>query len=219
MKTKHNTGITKLALCAPMIALLAACSHQPSESDAKAVIKQRLGDCKYFSLDKFSKTNGIPVDQNNYKVEVKYTLMLSAEDSGVKDQLKDLAKLAHQYADVKADFDKSNHDSAVISNEYIAAHPDDHDASIHFNEVDPGIKKREAEILQMQELEGRINQNTSGRVFRQKIISECPGVGADMYGPFFSNQNSIDALADESKLEFTETLPMSRTDAGWQEAR
>lgn len=87
MKTKHNTGITKLALCASMIALLAACSHQPSESDAKAVIKQRLGDCKYFSLDSFEKTNGISVDENDYRVEVKYAVKMSLS-SKYTDRLK-----------------------------------------------------------------------------------------------------------------------------------
>jgi len=80
MKIKTHTGIARLALCASMILALTACSHGPSESDAKQAIQARLGDCKYFSIDSFDKTNGIPVDDNDYQVEVKYTIKMLPVD-------------------------------------------------------------------------------------------------------------------------------------------
>lgn len=80
MTIPRKAGFVRLALCASMIALLTACSHSPSESDAKAVIKTQFADCDYFSLRSFDKVNGTPGDdENSYRVDVKYTVRMSPD--------------------------------------------------------------------------------------------------------------------------------------------
>jgi hypothetical protein len=104
MTHPRNVGAVRLALYASVILALAACSHSaPSERDAKAAINARIGDCSDFKVTDFSKVNGISVDDNDYNVEVKYTIKFTP-DGHLKQALANGNKnLFVLLANVKAD--------------------------------------------------------------------------------------------------------------------
>jgi hypothetical protein len=65
----------RIAAATLLLIALAACGNStPSQSDAKAAIQARLGDCDDIKITDITKLNGIPVDENDYNVEVKYTI-------------------------------------------------------------------------------------------------------------------------------------------------
>lgn len=218
MKIKPHTGITRVALCASMIFALTACSHAPSDSEAKAVIKDRFADCKYISLDSFEKVNGIPVDDNDYRVDVKYTVSLTPEDSDLQDGLKEWAKRMDQIASLKEQFNESMKEGSGDLNAYIAAHPDDPDASTHFNDQDPGFQKRTALLAQIQDIQNQSSGESPARTFMRRVSSECSKVDPSIVSQLFG-KSTADSIADKATMDFSETIAMIKTDDGWQAAR
>jgi len=96
----------------------------PQSSDAKAAVEARLGDCKYFKVSSFEKTNGIPIGNTDYQVEVKYTVSLTP-GSDMSDRLKEDVKLFQQYQLIKADYSARKEELTKAFNTTMAAHNGD----------------------------------------------------------------------------------------------
>jgi hypothetical protein len=78
-----------MALRVSLTAMLAACSHSPSEGDAKALSKERLSDFRYLSLDSSDRVNGIADRDSYYRVAVKYRLDMLKPNKDVRDRFKE----------------------------------------------------------------------------------------------------------------------------------
>lgn len=66
----------KIAAVAMLVIPVVACgdSTKPSESEAKKSIAAIFKDCELIKVGNFEKLNGVPTEQNQYKVSVKFTL-------------------------------------------------------------------------------------------------------------------------------------------------
>jgi hypothetical protein len=105
MKNRFHTRLGKIALCLSMAAALAACGHSaPSESDAKAAIKDRLGDCEYFKVTDFEKVNGRQLDDTDCRVDVKYTA--AVDPAKYSDKLRDFQNAFYQIKDLRDQYGK-----------------------------------------------------------------------------------------------------------------
>ncbi|KAE8760840.1 hypothetical protein FSO04_06335 [Paraburkholderia madseniana] len=226
MNHPRNAGAVRLGLCVAMTVVLAACSHSaPSESDAKAVIKQRLADCKYFTIDSFDKTNGTPIDENDYNVDVKYTVSLKP-GSDMSDRLKEDAKLFQQYQLIKADYSARKDELTKTFNTTMAAHngdPSFNDAAANDQyrqslQTDPQLVK---DMNDVKDIAAKIGPVSGSGLFQKAIVQECPNlhVSNGFMLTFFGPKITLDQMADGMSAEFTETIPMMRTDNGWQATR
>ncbi|MBK8524889.1 MAG: hypothetical protein IPL58_12950 [Betaproteobacteria bacterium] len=74
----YKMYVAKSLMTVAVAIALSACSKSaPSESDARNVIQGLLGDCRYLSLDRFERVNGIPQGENGYQVAIKYTIKVT----------------------------------------------------------------------------------------------------------------------------------------------
>jgi hypothetical protein len=211
-------GIGRLALCASLITALAACSHSPSESDAKAVIKSRLENCDYLSLDSFDRVNGIAQGDQYYNVAVAYSISLSKPDSDIRDRFKEQAKLTNRIAELQKESADSMKASQEQFHEYEQAHPDDTDASVHFDAEDSGKTLRDKNRDEINELSTQLAQDNAAATWLNRLRSSCPRA-ADSW-LYTIKQVPMQALLDgDGKMNFTETIAMIKTDNGWQAAR
>lgn len=226
MNHSRTNGAVRQGLCIAMIAILAACSHSaPSESDAKAVIKQRLADCKYFTIDSFDKTNGTPIDDNDYNVDVKYTVSLKP-GGDLSDRLKENAKLFQQYQLIKADYSARKDELTKAFNATMTAHngdPSFNDAAANDDyrrslETDPQLVK---DLNDVKDIAAKIGPVGGSVMFQRAIAQECPNlhVSNGFLLTFFAPNVTLDQMADGMSAEFTEAIPMMRTDNGWQATR
>ncbi|CAB3800590.1 hypothetical protein [Pararobbsia alpina] len=227
MKNRLYTQLAKIVLCISMAAALAACGHSaPSESNAKSVIQQRLADCKYFTIDSFDKTNGTPIDDNDYNVDVKYTVSLKP-GSDMSDRLKEDAKLFQQYQLIKADYRarlaalQKEHDGIVAARDGKdpTYSPTAEDA--RFDQVkntDPELGK---DMSDVKDIAAKIGPVSGSGLFQKAIAQECPNlhVSNGFKLTFFGPNVALEQMADGMSAEFTETIPMVRTDNGWQATR
>ncbi|KAE8758405.1 hypothetical protein FSO04_18590 [Paraburkholderia madseniana] len=219
MKIKCDMGFARLALYACITASLAACEHSaPSESDAKQAVTDTLGDCKYFELKGFKKTNGIPGDSgSDYRVEVHYTVRMSP-DSDVKDYVKQWSTLYDRYQSMKADAEQKSNDYYSQKQAYVDANPNDLSAGQTFEaQHQDQYKPMMDEKIEVGNLASRLNLNSPGQFFRSRIVQTCPNVTLPFLSNFFRGKPTD--LADDVDMEFTQTISMIKTDNGWQEAR
>ncbi|WP_434661479.1 hypothetical protein P5W99_00770 [Paraburkholderia sp. A3BS-1L] len=200
MKAKPKRKLTPILLCACSAALLSACSHGPSESDAKAVIKERFASCQYLSLNDFDKTNGIPGDDpSNYRVEVKYTATLEPTDDQ-KDSLRHWIDDAVQAQKINAGYMQAMKADA-------AAH------IYHGQDEDDYHQKLDA-------LQQDMKQYLSVHGFFDKVANDCPNVDSQFIHSFYDPKGKFsDYTSDGITGTFTETIQMIHTDNGWQAAR
>jgi hypothetical protein len=195
-----------------------ACSHSPSDGEAKDAVKARYAGCSYLSLKSFDKTNGIPIDDNDYRVDVKYTLRMSP-DGDMKDYAKAYAEQAEKYQAMKTDADKKRDVYLAEKRAYVEANAaNDVDADRTFESQ----HKAEYEEYTNAELEvgnlgGRLTFNTPAQFFQQRIMQSCPNVRFAILPNFFKGK--VEDLTDDVDVDFTETLAMIKTDNGWQVAR
>jgi hypothetical protein len=226
MKNKFDAAFARLVLVTCVAATLTACGHStPSESDAKSVLKQRLADCKYFSIESFDKTNGIPLDDNNYRVEVKYTVSLKP-GSELSDRLKEDAKLFQQYQLIKADYSARKDELTKAFNTTMAAHNgdsgfDDAAANDQYRQslqTDPQLVK---DMNDVKDIAAKIGPVSGSGIFQKAIAQECPNlhVSNGFMLTFFGPNVTLDQMADGMSAGFTETIPMEKTDNGWQATR
>jgi hypothetical protein len=217
MLIKH-AGIGRLALSASLITALTACSHSPSESDAKAVIKDRLGNCQYLSLDSFDKVNGIARGDSYYQVDVKYSISLLKPDSDIRDRFKEQTKLVNRIAELQKESSDSMKDSQAKFQAYQQAHPDDTDASIHFDAQDEGQVQREKNRDEINSLNEQMSQDNAAATYFNRLRQTCPR--AVDYWAYTMKQVPMSAIMDgDGKMNFTETIAMIKTDNGWQASR
>ncbi|SAL08082.1 hypothetical protein AWB81_08576 [Caballeronia arationis] len=210
----QRTGVGRLALCVSLIASLAACSHSPSEGDANAAIKTRLGDCKYFSIGSFDKVNGIPVDDNDYRMEVRYSITMDL-DSRYHDRLKQHMKNVEGFTAMNADFDARLEKFNTEMLAYNEAHADDGSPRYETTHPSPMNDLTTPEQRAMQ----ADAQSDIKSVLVQSISQECPALDRRLLTNFFDAQTPMKNYADDVTYNFTETLAMMKTDNGWQEAR
>ena len=226
MKNKCNTALARLVLVTFMAAALTACGHSaPSESDAKAAVEARLGDCKYFKISSFQKTNGIPIDNTDYRVEVKYTVSLMPS-SDMSDRLKEDVKLFQQYQLIKADYSARKDELTKAFNTTMAAHNgdsgfDDAAANDQYREslqMDPQLVK---DMNDVKDIAAKIGPESGSGIFQKAIAQECPNlrVSNGFMLAFFGPNVTLDQMADGMSAGFTETIPMEKTDNGWQATR
>jgi hypothetical protein len=224
MTNHHNAGFIRTTLCAVALAALAACSHSsPSESDAKKVLTNVIGDCKYFKVDDFTKVNGIPIDDNDYRVDVKYTVTMSPNDSDLQDHLEQWVKLSKRYVDVQQDMQqRMNAQDATFraavnaANAASEANPNapqfDQDQFNAAHPSDPVIAQDRAKL---EDLTGQMNATGGIHLYEQKIASDCSNLPFSFINSFFMHNLPAETYADKVTLTFNETYPMVKSDNGW----
>lgn len=225
--TLRFTPFARFALYACTATILAACGHSaPSESDAKAVITQRLADCKYFTLDSFDKTNGTPIDENDYSVDVKYTMSLKP-GSDMSDRLKENVKLFQQYQLIKADYSarlaalQKEHDDIMAARDGKDPTFDAVGEDNRFDQLKAADPQLVKDMSNVKDIAAKIGPVSGSAMFQKAIAQECPNlrVSNGFMLTFFGPKITLDQMADGMSAEFTETIPMVRTDNGWQAAR
>lgn len=200
MKISYGMKCAQVALCIPLISVLAACGNSaPSESDAKHAVEAQLGECKYVDLSDFSKVNGIQGnDDHHYQVEVQYDLTLEA-DSDQKDKLQTW---------VKNMTDRQNliKEEMQIRQSYVGRGVSMSDADAQTIQDD---EQKQAALYQA--LVTGYGPRTFGTAFDQACPSFPSDITHDLFtkvdGPGFDGKNT---------LQFHYKLDMVKTDNGWQ---
>jgi hypothetical protein len=202
MKTRTNKTIARAMLGASLTALLCACSNGPSEGDAKSVIKERLADCQYLSLNRFEKTNGIPGDdESNYRVEVQYTVTLEPT-SDQKESLGHWINDAQQIQKLNAS--------------YMQELKGDAEAHDFQNQEQQRMAYGEARS----KLQDDMKQYLSVPSFFDKVANDCPNVDSKFIHSLYDPKGKLSDYTDDGVTDtFTETIAMVKTDNGWQAAR
>ncbi|MGU7776300.1 hypothetical protein ACV229_39875 [Burkholderia sp. MR1-5-21] len=243
MKTTHNKIATRVALYACIAATLTACGHSaPSESDAKTALQARIGDCDYLHVSDFTKVNGISIDENTYKVEVKYTLTLTPT-SDMKERAKVLNADRAKLSDVKQTYDaaRANYDAAETA--WVDAHKHDPDTSISSPDpADPSKVTYPVELGESgarnkyihdhsdglngsgtagayAEQQERVRQEANVQIFANDLRKECQNVQLRTLGQAFHGVSAATDLTESVQNQWDETFVMIRTDNGWQEAQ
>jgi len=166
-------NIVKLSIMIAVVASIAACSNAPSESDAKKVVQSMLGDCSHISLERFEKTNGTPIGERGYKVDVAYSVKLTPVPE-IRQMLS--PELAAAYARVK------NAEPGAIPEWYAIQKP-----------IEDALKS--------------------------KLAMECPNMDLSFYKRFIGSEDDLSKFAQDYVKEFSGTIPMIKTDNGWQAAQ
>lgn len=221
----NKMRIASFTLCASISVVLAACGNSaPSGSDAKAALASSIGDCSYITITDFKKTNGIQGDDaNSYRVEIAYTLKLDTDHDDLPDTLKQFAenrdKLKSVQNDASQRYEKIDSDAHV----YVDAH--EHDPGFDPNTYSNMLGQREANDQQYQDDEKQINQLYAALavnpadVFLTKVRNACPNVPDNILHDFFHRNWLNEQLSDGITQGYTATIPMIKTDNGWQLAR
>jgi hypothetical protein len=197
MKTISMQSV-RLALCASLTALLAACGNStPSESDAKHAVEAQLGDCKYVEMSDFGRVNGVQGgDDQHYHVEVQYNLTLEA-DSDQREKLETWAK--------------NTSDRQDLLKQEMQIRKDDSDNGKSAAD-DPALKEAEQKQAALyQQLVTRYGPRT----FRSEFDQACPNFPGDAARDLFSKVEGP-GFAGKNMLQFHYTLDMIKTDNGWQ---
>ncbi|AOX99676.1 hypothetical protein [Jeongeupia sp. USM3] len=199
---------------------LTACSSGPSDSDAKQAIASTLADCQYLSVSKFEKVNGIAQGERNYQVDVKYTIDLTPTP--------DIKRFASETypAYFQALKTKVTHAKEVRS-----AWDTDQDAWVKAN---PGSLASDFEVAYpdrwkaYQAVIGDVltgDQQLESAPINAKhqmaanLVQACPGLNAALVRELFSGVEPVERYAEDVGIAFTGTIPMVKTDNGWQAAR
>ncbi|MGG2042839.1 hypothetical protein [Burkholderia gladioli] len=227
MKATHKLIATRIALFTCVTASLTACGHgSPSETDAKAAIEARLGNCKYFKVSSFEKTNGVSVGDNDYNVDIKYTVSL-LPDHELKARLVEDKDLFEKANLIKADY---NARLSALQKEHdtIMAERDGKDPTFDAVAEDARFENLRASdpvlVKDMNDVKGiaaKIGPVSAMGLFERAVAQQCPNmhVRNDFLLTYFNPGTSIDQLIDGTNAEFTETMPMQKTDNGWLEVR
>lgn len=122
---------------------LSACSNAPSESEARKVVQDALGSCRYLSINSFEKTNGIAEGENAYRVEIKYSVKMTPTEEILEDVKRRLSPKSARLAEI-AELEKNMEKYyRVPFREFVAANPEaariasKKDTTINFNSGQP----------------------------------------------------------------------------------
>jgi hypothetical protein len=212
--------IAKLTLATLLAASLAACHSAPSESDAKAAVQEQIGDCAYFKVTDFERVNGRQLDDDEYLVQVKYTVELEPGQYAAK--LRAFQKAFDQVKGLRIQYgqrmDELNaaHIQQVNATQQTA---EQEDAFRNIGNTDPVLVKLTQESRDIAaQLKSDDNNGTTSLV--QAVRQECPTAARNsgLMSTFFNSAANLNQLADGAKAEFTQSIWMVKTDNGWQAA-
>jgi hypothetical protein len=202
MKNPRTMGIARLALYTAITTSLAACGHSaPSDGDVKGIVESRIAGCTYLTLKDFKKTNGIPGDDpNSYRIEVEYTMHIEPTDDQ-KDSLKHWLLDADQMQKLNASYMQQ-------------LKSDDADGGAnrtqHIEEYGDARSKLQTDM----------QRYLSTDDFYNKVSQDCSNVDRQFIHSFYAAARKFsDYTKNGIDSTFTGTIPMVKTDNGWQEAR
>lgn len=219
-------NIVKFSIVMIALAGSSACSNAPSESDVKNIVLSMLGDCRYLSLERFEKTNGIAVGNQGYKIDLAYTVKVTAlpeskqlvEENSQKlaeiDSRLEKAKAKSAWAYAERDayqpkIDKANEDKNRALEDALRAEA----TKFSYEQFNPSLdavnslKKERLAIL-----EGVVNP------LKARFIEACPKVNFFLYERLFEDADATQYAKDFTK-DFSGTIPMIKTDNGWMAAK
>lgn len=222
---KTCTKIAQLSACSILIASLAACGNStPSESDAKQALETNLGSCPYITVTDSKKTNGLAGDDANaYRIEASYTLKLDTNHDDLPDTLKQFAENRDKLKSLQNDVGERSRKIDSDAHAYVDAH--EHDPSFDPNTYSNMLNQGEQNDPQYQDDERQINQLyqalavNPADAFLNKVRNACPDVPGGIVNGFFRRNWLTENLTDGITQAYTVTIPMIKTDNGWQLAR
>lgn len=198
-----------LTAVAVAIAVSACSKPAPSESDAKNVIQGLLGDCRYLSLDRFERANGIPQGENGYQVEIKYAVKVTP----VPENVRVIGDLSAKLSEVNQRLEKASNERREIHEKMNAI---DDKSSKEYQElyskaweVGPLADKIEKEKREL------INNSINPKA---NLAKECPNLNSVLYANVFDGEG-VDQYTKSFTKEFGGTIMMVKTDKGWMAAK
>lgn len=216
--------IRKLALGIMVALAVTACSNGPSEREAKKALRASISDCKFLSIDKFEKINGIAKGEASYQVEVKYsikmepsleitnyaTVIYPKNISDFENQANAAKQLNKKYKDDADAWVKENPGKDL--NDFNMAHEDRYkelqkDANLLLLSVE-----FVNEALRRAPTDARANMQTS-------FFKSCRDVPYFLLKSFFETNLPIEQYGGDIVMAFTGNIPMIKTDNGWELAR
>lgn len=218
-------NIVKYLIVIATVASISACSKGPSESDAKQVVLNMLGDCSHLSLERFEKTNGIAIGERGYKVDITYSVKVMALPESkkmVEEILAQLAEIDVRLEKAKAARTRVYDEDKAIDAKMDKAQKDGNHALA--NALYDESRKVSSEINLAIDLVNSIEKERGGVLkgvvepLSNKFAKECPNVNAFLYANLYQDADAAQYAKDFTK-EFSGTIPMIKTDNGWKAAQ
>lgn len=205
------------------IVTLSACSKTPSDSDVKKVIQKSIGDCSYFSIDSFEKTNGIADGDSAYRVEVKYSIKMKPLEENKKDTdevVEVLKKFEADTTGVQERIEKYSRAEGDYVRERFSVQGD------HYAQYRLDHPSEYAQYQKDTFLLSNVNAATYQfqgykQKFSTRLYNVCPhqsGIEMDFFNPNDPKIRLVDYAKDVVK-SYTATIQMIKTDNGWEERR
>lgn len=218
-------NILKFSIAMIAIASISACSNAPSESDAKKVVLSMLGDCSHLSLESFEKTNGIAIGNQGYKIDVAYSVKVTAlpeSKNMVEGVPAKLAEIDSRLEKATAEYDRINSEDTVISDKLSKEYGkpgknfvyelQEERSALRDAKLNPAHKLVES----LKEEKERLIKSVTTSL-RDRFAKECPNVNAVLYANLYKDADAAQYAKDFTK-EFSGSMPMIKTDNGWQAA-
>jgi hypothetical protein len=215
---KIKTTLSALALFA-----LAACSNSPTESDAKKIVENELGGCRFLSLENFQKINGIVNNNGSHSMEIKYSIKVKA--------FPEVAKMATDYSSkfdaIRVRSEKAKEANANVRKEMLE----------RSQKLQNGIKDRgewnafkaetdkfENEVAipasqQVSLIHKELNQAIAeSEAIAKRFAQECPNMDNRLRLSIYENNQGIDTYTKDYTRAAHENLMMVKSDNGWVRA-
>lgn len=206
----------KLSVAAGVILVLSACSNTPSESAAKKAIQETLGDCGYLSVSQFEKKNGIPDGDNQYRVEVAYSI----EMTPIKQTVEDLGKILPAMEEARKTIEAWK-PRQLEFDKLMSSYNDEKTGSFQslkrLQEAQPQVyEKFNAEFMEAERARQIFyNAPNLRQTFLTRLGNECPkSVRVAM--DFFDDSIPVENFAKNITRTYTGTIQMIKTDNGWE---
>ena len=214
----NHTNKVKLPLLAAATLFLSACSSGPSENDAESAVQRTLlGACPHLELADFTKTNGIPITDRDYRVEVKYTVRLES----TSDMQKYVEQVLSELANVDSELEIKRANAKQYQDDRQAFIDAGGDWSVFERKNADRFYQWQRDEVAIRQYEG-IKSDGPNQVrwnLQSRLKKDCPGVGKEILRAFFSSDTPLETYEDDVVREFTGTIHMVETDNGWQESR
>lgn len=210
-----------LGLSVVVISVLAlsACSKGPSESDAKKIVQNAIGDCRYISIDSFNKVNGIPDGAGRYRVDVAYSIKMEPTEETKKILDENLPAIS------KATIDSKLEDVEIkqyMSEESAYKEANPWAVEDTFRTRYPEKYKQYEAIYELHNKNEGIALYGSRRVkelISEKVYAACPNTSRSLLFSLFTGDTPLDAYKENIVQKYTHTFQMIKTDNGWLENR
>lgn len=204
-----------------VIGMLAG-APSPSDGDVKQIVEGMLGGCPYLSLQKFKKLNGVPAGEGRYAVDVVFTVKV-APIPGAKELVDNSRADATAIGEKLAAARSSKAQAAAKERDYdarIAQASQSRDTALETALVTEKIDfvnqttrlDREIDVLERQR---RATDAALLEPIHSRINQDCPSVH-DMIRVYESG--NLDQYSTTFTKDFAGTMPLMKTDNGWQVA-